>query len=204
MNTAPVSTSRPRLACRVIRTCAAVFDLSRSRHVAGCAECRAHFDSLTEFDITLHRAALDASRQTPAASTGFERRILQAVRESAAGPDRSPGTLRRFKLSHIAGFAAAAAVAAIVFTRGPWRDRSDEPGMIARAGAELLVDTVDSLSSRLTESVIPSAGEMVARNPLQQELGSVYNDMRSALDFLALNFLPTAPASTAPRRSGTG
>jgi hypothetical protein len=79
--------------------------------------------------------------------------------------------------------------------------RGPEPSTAEQTAA--ILETVETLSTQLMESVIPRAGGIVSTNPLQEELGLVYSDMRSALDFLALNFLPTAPPSSElPPRSG--
>ncbi len=117
------------------------------------------------------------------------------MRESAAEPapredSRSPW-IRGLALTSVA------AVAALVFTRTSWLDRGQDANHLAREDAALLVDAVESFSHRLTDSVIPSAGQLVKTNPLQDELGSVYADMRSAIDFLALNFLPSSTRTAA-------
>jgi hypothetical protein len=179
----------PRPVCRMVRTCNAVFSTRSARHLAACADCRAYFASVQELDVTLREAATQISRETPAASTGFERRIMHAVREAAseAAPARAE---RRSHWARGLALASVAAIAALVFTRQSWLPRSDDSAQFANDAA-VLVDAVESLSTRLTDSVIPSAGQLVAQNPMQDELGSVYADVRSAIDFLAFNFLPS-------------
>jgi hypothetical protein len=71
---------------------------------------------------------------------------------------------------------------------------------VAANESAVILSTVEAMSTQLVDTVIPAAGEFVAHNPLQEELGLVYSDVRSALDFLALNFLPTAAA---PQNSTT-
>jgi hypothetical protein len=78
-------------------------------------------------------------------------------------------------------------------------ERAETPDTIAATEAAVIVDAVETFSNRLVDSVIPSAGKLVAQNPLQEEIGSVYSDMRSALDFLALNFLPASTTRAEPR-----
>jgi hypothetical protein len=58
----------------------------------------------------------------------------------------------------------------------------------------MLVNDVDALRSRLLASVEPTAKTLAEQNPLTQELDSVQADARSALGFLALNFLPSDSA----------
>ncbi|MEO6244258.1 MAG: hypothetical protein ABIQ12_02375, partial [Opitutaceae bacterium] len=55
-------------------------------------------------------------------------------------------------------------------------------------------NAVGTLSRRLVETVIPTAGEFAANNPLRQEFDAIYSDARSAVGFLALNFLPESAA----------
>lgn len=102
--------------------------------------------------------------------------------------------------------AAAAAFAIILALRfgSGFEPRERVAGATPRDDAAMILSTVESLSSELVGTVIPSAGELVVQNPLQEEIGSVYSDMRSALDFLALNFLPATRLSppAEPARPG--
>jgi hypothetical protein len=61
-----------------------------------------------------------------------------------------------------------------------------------------------SISTLWQNSVVPKAQTLVVDNPLQHELDSVYSDTRSALNFLALNFLPTTPATPTLQPVGAG
>jgi hypothetical protein len=54
-----------------------------------------------------------------------------------------------------------------------------------------LVSDVDQLRIRFMDSVEPVTTKLAAQNPLAQELKSVQADARSALGFLALNFIPS-------------
>jgi hypothetical protein len=57
-----------------------------------------------------------------------------------------------------------------------------------------IVSDVEQLRIRFMNSVEPAATKLAAQNPLTQELNSVQADARSALGFLALNFLPSDSA----------
>jgi hypothetical protein len=43
------------------------------------------------------------------------------------------------------------------------------------------------------ESSWPNTAELLQKDPLQDEANSVYSDARSAVNFLAINFLPSTP-----------
>ena len=66
------------------------------------------------------------------------------------------------------------------------------------AAAAMLANAVDTVSRGLVETVIPTAGEFAANNPLQREFDAIYSDARSVVGFLAMNFLPNSPAGTTP------
>ena len=183
----------PRLRCRCVRTWCALGG-SASGHVAQCAECRTYFAAGETLDASLRR---DAAINREPADPERVRDILHAVRTSAApteAAERRPWSA----LWPIAIAAAAAAVVAGFSLRG----RGDvlPPGN-PTAEARVLADKVKSLSSNLVESVLPSAGEMVANNPMQDELDAIYTDAKSAWGFLALNFVPSAQ-TTGRDRSG--
>jgi hypothetical protein len=130
----------------------------------------------------------------------IERQIIRAVRVAAT--DSSDSRLRRPRRAWVMGGLEAAAIAAIavVFNAGPTRDARSAPGAPWSAEETVaIIQTVESLSNGLVETVLPSAGVLVVDNPLQRELEYVYADFRSALDFLALNFLPTSGDTPSPR-----
>lgn len=221
----PAAASRPRVVCRLVRHWCAIADPANSRHVAACADCREYFQKVNALEVGLRREAPLATRGAVAPSAGLEREILRAVRASAAEVRTAPGRTWRGWNPVLLGAAAAAVLAVgatfVVLDRGPVGAPMTGPQSAAAistsnpattpsntvnaADAALIAEVVDSLSSKLTDSVIPTASEMVANNPLQRELDYVYDDARSALDFLALNFLPSATAASAPptrRRTG--
>lgn len=190
------SEATQRLVCRIVRQWSAISGNTHPAHATTCASCRHYFGAVQELETELRRDAARAA--LPVSSRGFAQQIIRSVREAAAEPtEEARPALRR--MWTFGGLAATAALAAILISAN-LRPRLDEraPANLTTAdGTVVVVSAVQSLSSGLVDSVIPSAGELVAENPLQRELGSVYSDVRSALDFLALNFLPTA---TAPAR----
>lgn len=189
--------SSPRPTCRMVRQWHAAAGERDSRHVASCADCQEYYRSIGELDRALRRDAVPRARETEAGSDNLERDILRAVRESAADSAHEPTGWRAGWLTSGIAAAAAAMVAIGVINREGAAERR-----LSREGAQAIMNTVGTLSDQLVDKAIPSAGELVAKNPMQQEIGSVYSDMRSALDFLALNFLPSASTATPqPARS---
>jgi hypothetical protein len=187
--------SQPRIVCRVARFWNAIGG-SAVRHCTDCPDCQRYFSRAQDLDSALTREAADA-RTALTDTTTLEHAILRAVRTSAAEASvrESRAGFRGWTL--IAG-AAAMAVAAVV-ALGPNANFRSERGRGSNPSedAAVLMTTVQSISSEFVTSVIPSAGELVAENPLQHELGSVYSDVRSAIDFLALNFLPASRSTSA-------
>jgi hypothetical protein len=169
----------------------------RSRHIETCADCRQFFHAADDLESALRR---DAARFAPVPPEGLERRIMQAVERSTrtARPARSP-------LALILAGSAVAAVALIAFfvkhPAFPGRDIT-VTNQTAQVNDALVV--AKSISTLWQNSVVPSAQTLMVENPLQHELDSVYSDTRSALNFLALNFLPTTPATPTLQPAGAG
>ena len=186
MNT--LTSSRPRLMCRLARSSHALFDRIGARHFARCSDCQLALRAAEQLESELRRTAAVLRQTAPKPSPDLERSILRAAREAKISP--APG--RSWSFAWAAG--AALAVATVVFVqRGPTplaRPASTSAEAIA------LIEEAGDFAAEFTDTVIPSAAVAVANNPLQQELGSVYADARSALHFLALNFLP--PTALAP------
>jgi RNA polymerase sigma factor (sigma-70 family) len=151
-----------------------------------------HFRAAKRWEAMPDEVA-SASRESAPPPTGLENRILRAVAESRIQRPR-----RRFPLPLAVGAAASAAVllAAAMFLRTA--PEPDHPG----EEIAVLLQTADSLAERWWNSVVPGTATLVHENALQQELTSVVAGARSALDFLALNFLPVAPAPP-PQPAGT-
>ena len=203
MSTTPAS--RPRFVCRVVRLWHAVLGPpqpgptagGRSRHIDACTDCRQYFHAGDELESALRR---DVARFAPVPPEGLERRIMEAVDRSTrtARPAHSP-------LALILAGSAVAAVALITFLVRypvfPGRDITIT-NQTAQVNDALVV--AKSISTLWQNSVVPKAQTLVVDNPLQHELDSVYSDTRSALNFLALNFLPTTPATPTLQPAGAG
>lgn len=195
------SDAQPSLVCRIRRQWCALSNQRLPRHAATCATCRSYFAATQALETALRRDAATTALPTP--SRNFEPQILQAVRVAAAHPTREAQVSSTRWRTLGSGLAAAASLALIVFLVSfkPRVDPAVGPAPSAAEGAAVIVSAVQTLSTGLVDSVIPSAGELVAENPLQQELGSVYSDVQSALDFLALNFLPTSTTQPPPGKA---
>lgn len=187
------SSSRPRFVCRIVRQWSAVAAGGGARHAESCADCQAYFESAAALDSAFRREAGAWAQAMPEPSVGFEHRLLRAV----AQPAVSAATKRPWVgYGAWAATAAFAVAVAFVFFRpssGPTRASNQE-------NAAMLVSAVESVSRGLMETVIPTTGALVARNPMQREFDAIYSDARSALGFLALNFLPASGTAAVPAR----
>jgi hypothetical protein len=181
------SLNRSRLACRAARWWSVV---AFSRHAENCPECRAYFASVETLERSLRRDAAAWTAAIPEPSPGFERR-LRNLGPSSPAPVR-PAASRGWWL--VATTATATAAIAVGFLISP-RGASDRA---TQADAALLAAALETASRGFVETVIPSAGTMVADNPLQREFSAIRSDARSALSFLALNFLPSSGTSDGP------
>lgn len=178
--------SRPRLICRVVRPWNTVAG-GGARHLETCPDCQAYFAAAGAIERTLHReASAWSAATTPAPSTGFEQRLLHAV--------RPPVTPKRSRVAHLGWMAATALTAAIAVAL--FRPAGSTADKATAADAVLLAEAVSQASRGLVERMIPTTGALVADNPLQREFGAIRSDARSALRFLAMNFLP-APSQDA-------
>ena len=188
------------VACRIIRLRASLTverNPAAVRHCATCASCRQFFEAATQLETSLRREAVQ-TRAIPPGS--LETRVLNAVRHSRP-EERRPQ--RPFSWS-IAGLTAAALVAVLIF-RIQERSRTFQQ----MATVEDVIEVANALPKQWLTSLQPEAMRLLEENPLQTELASVRSDTRSALDFLAMNFLPTGgketavdqPASPPPRSS---
>lgn len=187
---------RARLFCRIVRH----WSSEESAHVAACADCQRFFAASRSLESALR---CDANRISVEPDAGFEQRLLNAVRRAEAARAREESSRRGSGLWVAGAALVAVACAVFVFQRESGKiGQTEVAGGATAADAAVIVDAVQSLSDRLVETVIPSAGAMVANNPLQRELDSLQTDARSALRFLAMNFLPAAPAAAAQPRSG--
>jgi hypothetical protein len=150
-----------------------------------------YFQAVDALDNALRREAIGSNRAGFAANSILERDILRAVR--SADPKRRAPSRRPNGIWAAGLLSAAAATAVVALWPGPGHpvdSTNRQASGLAAEDAAVIIRTVETLSTEFVDSVIPAAGGLVAENPLQRELSSVYSDMRSALDFLALNFLP--------------
>ena len=192
MNTTP---PRPRFFCRLVRLWST--SGQSSTHAESCEECRQYFRAAAKLESALRR---DAIRFAPPAPAGLERGIMQAIRAATPVRSRAPSHLGWFAGG---GVAAAAAVAlAVVLLQHP--PQAQPTVVVVKTPAAEKVVPGESISDRLYSEVITPAGTLVANNPLKNELDSVYSDARTALDFLALNFLPSSSGLPASRAGQIG
>lgn len=204
MNT-PTS-NHVRFVCRAVRGWAALGGEPEgnrigSHHIAGCADCSRFFAAGQSLDFALRREAAHHSTPLP---VGLEDRIVRAVQRSSQASiaaERSPraGAGRTFVAL---AFAAAAAIVLTVFLLP--KPTVPSPGSIqSLASANGAPDPAVESESRLWNSESPAARAFLTRNPLEEEAAAVYSDARSAVRFLAMNFLPLA-AESVPRRASGG
>ena len=176
-----------KLACRLARLSASLRDDATPRHAATCPACQAYFAAHSGLQTELRRTA-PAARGT--APDDLERSIMAAVQRSRA-PEPEPR--RSLPWGAFATYGTAAAVIAL---GAMYFQRSNPPASrdvaAADADAQAIIQSMASLSTDFSERVLPTAGALVTDNPLQTEATAVYHSARSALDFLALNFLPGA------------
>ncbi len=185
MSTNP--TESPRLLCRVVRWWAALTDADTATatgHRAACPACRAYFESHATLETRLRH---DARVHPSAAPVGLEQRIAAAVHRA-----HSPARVRRRqpRVWWAAGLTTAAAAAALVLVM----HRSPRPHS-ATAEAEpaeiaAVFKAVTEFPTQL-EQLLPRPGTRTGMaDPLDHEFDNVKADARSALAFLAANFLP--------------
>ena len=188
---------QPRFTCRLVRGWIAVFGDTATgeprgpgaAHVATCADCRQFFGACDELDHALRRAAAREWRDAPPA---LEQNILRAVRLSA------PPATRGFRAAPfaLAGATAGALLAAVVFLqRTPPAARrshvvaaSVDPAMLAAAR-----EFIAAVPANLFGQMRPEAQAILQQDPLQDEVEAVKSDARTAVRFLARNFLPMPP-----------
>lgn len=174
-----------KLACRLARLSSALRDDARPRHAATCPACHAYFAARSGLETELRRTA-PATRT--AAPDDLERSIMAAIHRSRV-PEPEPRRPRPW-----GAFAAYGTAVAVIALGAVYFQRAKEPATreIAAADAQAIVESVTSISTDFSQRVLPTAGALVTDNPLQTEATAVYQSARSALDFLALNFLPGA------------
>jgi predicted anti-sigma-YlaC factor YlaD len=180
-----------RFACRVVRLRDAMTGTRVADHVAHCADCQAYYGTANTVISQLRQTAPSQVQPTP---DDLAQRIARAVRQTAPQPARRRAPALSW--STLAGVGAIAVVAlslAIVHHKSSQlilsQNQQNAPTIRSSDVAELVAN-VNSLRSRLLNSVEPTTETLAAQNPLTLELASVRADARSALGFIALNFLP--------------
>lgn len=131
----------------------------------------------------------DAQRIDPAVPAGMERRISEAVARSRAELEPA-GRMRWRPLALGLALAGMAAAAALVFELRP--DHPAGSGLTPAEAAEAaqLAAEVKVMPGRVWAAVQPQAEAALAANPLLPDTAALQEDARSALGFLADNFLP--------------
>ncbi|HTQ29988.1 MAG TPA: hypothetical protein VMI53_02155 [Opitutaceae bacterium] len=137
----------------------------------------------------------DAARGNQSVPAGLDERIMQEIIRS---PQRRASKPRpATAVLAIAG--AAAAILAIAF----WYSEPVNPenhGTGNRTPVAAMPAREESAAHQPWAAFTPSVDALLKQDPLQTEVDSVYADARSAVHFLALNFLPSAPVE--PGRNG--
>jgi hypothetical protein len=195
------SSAEPRvpLFCRFIRTRSSYASETpdsrpatgiAARHVARCARCQQYFAEADQFDQQLRRASLRHPVVVPAELEG---RIFRAIE-----PAITPYRRRRSRSPWIWLAVTASGVAAVVAVIQLREQQGPATNVIAteisaRPQAKLHADPatpVEPLPVPVWSSFVPSVATLREENPLQREIAAVQSDTRSALRFLARNFLP--------------
>ena len=178
---------QPRFVCRVVR----FWNATGSRHAATCPDCQRYFGACDGLESSLRRAARS---QREDVSAGLEQQIARAVNLSIA--PQEPSNLLRPGLLALTGLAVAIALAAIQFNKAPMQGPAYRSGQdVPQPGVFTPSATGATSGNSVVEqwnAVLPPARELLSQDPLQDEMDSVYHDAKSAVSFLAQNFLPTA------------
>ncbi len=197
MNTSPSST-RPALSCQLARTWHALFGgdrASASGHIARCSACQEHFAREDAFSLGLGR---DARRVHATPRAGFEQSIFNAVQRSARiAPVPTVSPFARFSFVSLTATAACAAIAFVAL-----RDSDVGPATPRTADGDLATAAVTALetsAAKLFAQVEPRADALLQKDPVRTQVDAFSADARTAVRFLALNFLPSTPVA-----SGTG
>jgi len=186
-----------RFICSVVRQWASLGGKSGGWHIDSCPDCRQFFAGSQAIERTLVR---DAELGRTTLPEGLDRRIAQAVARSRQS--RQPVRSRRRAAIVGIGAACAASLAVLVGMKfsGPTRLLSDAPATLSQAETVQLASDVVKLPGTLWDSVKPSATAVWQAEPLRREATDLVSDAKSAIGFLAANFLPSgysAPRSEA-------
>ncbi len=195
-----MKTTTLRWSCRFVRTWKSLAgDATNiglgSGHIAKCPDCQRYFAAADQLTSALRR---DAVAERHAAPAGFDLRVLQAIHHEAA-PRRRERHVGRL------AFAVAGVAAAVVLALVPLRQPPRQTASVVAVNSAALAPQLDAAMNALP-ALDASVASVLKKEPLQQEVQSVYADARSAVRFLALNFLPdgatTQPATDRGAMSG--
>ncbi len=212
MKTTPLP--RRRLRCRAVRIRSSLTERPPAAHLEHCADCRAYFAAVNELESGLTGSAAQWSAKTPVPADlegGILRAVASARGEMVGSRAEAPpaaaavsglAPLRRWSIAGGLVLAAAEGLAIMVSQREAQSPSSSVNPALAPHEVAALVDSAARLSDAWWNRVVPSAGTAIQNNPLQQEAASVYDAAQSALDFLALNFLPPGAAGDTPPPAG--
>lgn len=187
--TAP-SSAPVRVTCQVIRFWSAVRseNTAPSPHLENCPSCRDFFVFTQQLQTRLRQDACQVAVTPP---PGMEGRIMEAIRFSAP-PRRESHRNSGLSFALAGGAAALVCVGLWQFHLGPFGGHgTGTPGEYT-ADVAALVAAVRSLPSDLSQKIASPTVQLAQDNSLGREVENVYSDARSALDFLALNFLPAS------------
>jgi hypothetical protein len=203
--------TRPsRWSCRWLRLRASVFGRDdrvtpSSSHLAHCPDCQAYFAAQQHLTTQLRQHAAQQGKVPPA---GLETRIIHAVARATPAARRRP--VIGLPMGVLAGAAAAVAMALWFAGGGVWPGRAHDQVIADRRAATDRVGNEALPAPSLTALTAP-VEQLLQQNPLQDEVDHVYSDARSAVRFLAMNFLPNssvdparAPSSAPAIRSFDG
>ncbi|HEU5078682.1 MAG TPA: hypothetical protein VFT72_05690 [Opitutaceae bacterium] len=199
------ASKNPRFVCRLARRWTVLFGSSDAldshgwagRHIEHCEDCQAYFGAASDFDALLRSEA----RRSPPARLGLENDIIAAFRQADVREHEVEAPVRTRSRSRVslafAGGAMVAAAAAIAFVTVSLHKPAPK-NEVAAATPEDVRETLAAArgaSQTLWASVKPSADVLVRTDPLNDEINSVVSDARSAVNFLALNFVPDATST---------
>lgn len=163
------------------------------RHADACPSCQQHFATAASFEQQL-RASAPSRSVAPRASLEHDimREIMAAAPDRASAwsrdvPSRSSRPRRVWPAFALA--ASAACAVALVFVQRP---RHGNPPPSPAPRVESVVSATTPSSASWTQLATP-VRTLLNEDPLQSEAQQVVAEARSAVDFLALNFLPNPP-----------
>ena len=201
----------PRFTCRLARSTLAILgDTTAGEprgpgagHVAACADCQEFFSACNELDHALKRDAVRAWQEAP---IDLEQKILHAVNRAAPQPARRESRVGTWSLS-----AAVACAALAVMLYRPATPPTASPTTSTAPRTENAAGATNGVVTKVDPSVLalarqwvaavptdlfaemqPKAVALLQQDPYQTEVNAVKSDARTAMRFLAANFLPAA------------